>query len=49
MHQTAYVTFQQTRISLFQYIECFHNRKIIHNAINYSRPEEYEQLARQAA
>ena len=49
VYQTTYVTFEQARISLFQYIEGWYNRKRIHGSINYLTPEECEQLARQAA
>ena len=49
MYQTKYVTFEQARMALFQYIEGWYNRKRIHGYINYLKPEECEQLARQIA
>ena len=49
IYQTTYVTFDQARITLFQYIEGWYNGKRIHGAINYLALEECEQLARQAA
>ena len=49
VYQTTYVTFEQARIALFQYIEGWYNRKRMHGAINYLTPEECEQLARQVA
>lgn len=49
VYQTTYLTFEQARIALFQYIEGWYNRKRIHGSINYLTPEECEQLARQAA
>ena len=49
VYQTTYVTFEQARIALFQYIEGWYNRKRIHGAINYLTPEECEQLSRKAA
>ena len=47
VYQTTYVTFEQARMALFQYIEGWYNRKRIHGSINYLTPEECEQLARQ--
>lgn len=49
VYQNTYVTFEQARIVLFQYIECWYNRKRIHGPINYLTPEEYEKIARQIA
>ncbi|MCU7210212.1 IS3 family transposase [Turicibacter sp. 1E2] len=49
VYQTTYVTFEQARMALFQYIEGWYNRKRIHGSINYLTPEECEQLARQIA
>ena len=49
VYQSTYVTFEQARMALFQYIEGWYNRKRIHGSINYLTPEECEQLARQAA
>ncbi|MBQ1786416.1 MAG: IS3 family transposase [Turicibacter sp.] len=49
VYQTTYVTFEQARIALFQYIEGWYNRKRIHGSINYLTPEECEQLSRKAA
>ena len=49
VYQTTYVTFEQARISLFQYIEGWYNRKRIQGSINFLTTEECEQLARQAA
>ncbi|WP_195932149.1 IS3 family transposase [Turicibacter sanguinis] len=49
VYQTKYVTFEQARMALFQYIEGWYNRKRIHGSINYLTPEECEQLARQIA
>lgn len=40
-----YVTFEQARISLFQYIEGWYNRKGMHGSLNYLTPEDCEQLA----
>ena len=47
VYPSTYVTFEQARMALFQYIEGWYNRKRIHGAINYLTPEECEQLARQ--
>ena len=46
VYQTTYISFEQARISLFQYIEGWYNRKRIHGSINYLTPEECEQLER---
>ncbi len=49
VYQTTYVTFEQARLALFQYIEGWYNRKRMHGSLNYLTPDEYERLARQAA
>lgn len=49
VYQTTYMTFEQARVALFQYIEGWYNRKRIHGSINYLTTEECEQLARQVA
>ena len=49
VYQITYVTFEQARLLLFQYIEGWYNRKRMHGSINYLTPEECEQLARQIA
>lgn len=47
VYQTAYVTFEQTRMTLFQYIESWYNCKTIHDSINYlTTREECTRLAR---
>ena len=49
VYQTTYVTFEQARLALFQYIEGWYNCKRMHGSLNYLTPDEYERLARQAA
>lgn len=49
VYQVTYVTLEQDRMALFQYIESWYNRKRMHGLINYLTPEECGQLARQVA
>ena len=42
VYQTTYLTFEWTRVALFQYIEGWYNCKRIHGSINYLTPEECE-------
>ncbi|MEO3153277.1 integrase core domain-containing protein [Turicibacter sanguinis] len=49
VYQITYVTFQQARIALFQYIEGWYKRKRSHGVINYLTPQECEQFVRQIA
>jgi transposase InsO family protein len=37
-----YQTFEQAKLSLFEYIEGFYNRNRIHSAINYLTPIAFE-------
>jgi putative transposase len=37
-----YLTRDQARVSIFEYIEVFYNRKRIHSTLGYLTPEEYE-------
>ena len=39
-----YVDFDDARISTFQYIESWYNRKRIHSRIDYMTPQDYEDL-----
>jgi len=39
-----YKTREQARISIFEYIEIFYNRKRLHSAIGYLSPVDYESL-----
>ena len=41
-----YITINQAKQSLFEYIEIFYNRKRIHSAIGYKTPCEYEKIYR---
>ncbi len=49
VYTRKYLDFNEARLAIFQYIEGWYNRKILHSAINYMTPEEAELLARSAA
>jgi transposase InsO family protein len=42
VHHQRYATRQQARLSVFEYIEVFYNRKRRHSTLGYVSPEEYE-------
>ena len=44
IYRTKYKTREEARISIFEYIEIFYNRKRLHSAIGYHSPAEYEKL-----
>ncbi|MBD3353615.1 MAG: IS3 family transposase [Candidatus Lokiarchaeota archaeon] len=39
---TKYQTRPEAKYSIFEYIECFYNRKRKHSALGYLSPAEYE-------
>jgi putative transposase len=43
-NRVKYKTREEARISIFEYIEIFYNRKRLHSAIGYRAPVEYEKL-----
>lgn len=43
--QNKYRTRLEARLSLFEYIEIFYNRKRLHSALGYLSPVEYEKLS----
>lgn len=43
-NRIKYRTREEARISIFEYIEIFYNRKRLHSAIGYCSPVEYEKL-----
>lgn len=49
VYQKRYEYFENARISLFQYIEGWYNRKRIHGSIGFVTPDEYEIMCRAAA
>jgi transposase InsO family protein len=44
----VYRTREQARLAVFEYIECFYNRKRLHSSIGYRSPVEYEAMMRAA-
>jgi transposase InsO family protein len=42
VYQQTYRTFEQAKQSIFQYIECWYNRRRRHSAIGYVSPEQFE-------
>jgi putative transposase len=42
VYQRDYQTQEEARRSIFQYIECWYNRKRRHSAIGYKSPEQFE-------
>lgn len=42
VHQEHYVTREQARRSIFEYIEVFYNRKRLHSSLGYVSPETFE-------
>jgi transposase InsO family protein len=42
IHQQKYLTHEQARQSIFQYIEVFYNRKRLHSSLGYVSPESFE-------
>ncbi|MGF9977099.1 integrase core domain-containing protein, partial [Viridibacillus arvi] len=49
VYRNRYLNFETAKLSLFQYIESWYNRKRIHGAINYLTPDEVEKLCRATA
>lgn len=37
-------TRQEAKSAIFDYIECFYNRKRLHQTLNYQAPVEYETM-----
>ena len=42
VHQERYATRHQARLSIFEYIEVFYNRKRLHSSLGYVSPEAFE-------
>jgi putative transposase len=42
VHHEKYKTREQARLSIFDYIEMFYNKKRIHSHLNYLSPEDFE-------
>ena len=45
IHQQHYMTTEQARQSIFEYIEVFYNRKRLHSSLGYVSPESFEAAA----
>jgi putative transposase len=45
IHQHQYATRQEAKLSIFEYIEVFYNRKRLHSSIDYVSPEAFEAAA----
>ena len=46
VHARTFETRDQAALEIFDYIECFYNRKRIHSALGYLGPEEFERANR---
>lgn len=42
VHHEHYATREEAKQSIFEYIECYYNRRRRHSALNYLSPDEYE-------
>ena len=42
VYRTTFANHDAARAALFQYIECFYNRRRLHSSLGYISPEEYE-------
>ncbi|EQB22446.1 Mobile element protein [Dehalobacter sp. UNSWDHB] len=49
VHLVKYFDFDTARLSIFEYIEAWYNRKRIHSSIGYISPQNCEDLARKIA
>jgi transposase InsO family protein len=45
IHQQNYATRQQAKLSIFEYVEVFYNRKRLHSSLGYVSPESFEAAA----
>ena len=43
VHHEKYKSREHARLSIFDYIETFYNRKRLHSHLNYLSPEKFEQ------
>jgi transposase InsO family protein len=49
VYLVKYYDFQAAKLSMFEYIECWYNRKRIHSSIGYLTPQECEDLTKKIA
>jgi putative transposase len=43
VHRETYMTREEARRSLFEYIEVFYNRRRLHSTLGYVSPVQYEE------
>jgi transposase InsO family protein len=48
VHHEKYKTREQARLSIFDFIETFYNRRRAHSHLDYISPDEFEQRGRTA-
>jgi transposase InsO family protein len=44
VHRCEYKTKQEAKISIFEWIEVFYNKKQMHSALGYKSPVDFEQI-----
>ena len=44
VNQRSYVTFEEARLAIFEFIESWYNNKRIHSSLGYITPNEKERL-----
>ena len=42
IHNKKYATVAEARRNIFDYVEVFYNREILHSTLGYMSPEEFE-------
>ncbi len=44
VHLSTFSTRKQAKLEIFEYIECFYNRKRIHSTLGYLSPDQFERM-----